>query len=287
MTKSPFFSIVIPTFNSERYLPKCLESLSCQTVQDFEVIVVDKQSADSTLEIIHSSNLPGLKVLSQVTTSLPEALDEGFSASNGTLLCWLNSDDAYARPDALMIIQQKYNDHPGTSRFLYGSHLCINEKSDIVSMNTSHWPSSRYERAIGGLNLCTGALFFSRNLYASFGGFGNRYKLAFEYVLIDFLFLHGQPIFVPCYVHAYRIHPNQLSQQSCDLLDYECRKISAILPSPSNAAILLWFCKRVIARLLYSNPIQRKRWHGKPLLKYWKRHNVRPKHQLNTQSLIS
>jgi glycosyltransferase involved in cell wall biosynthesis len=279
MKKAPFLSIVIPTFNSEQYLPQCLASLVSQTIQDFEIIVVDKQSSDATLEIIDSYNLPDLQVLSQVTNSLPEALDEGFRASKGTLLCWLNSDDAYARPDALEIIQKNYIKHPRSDRFIYASHLCINDESNIISLNTSHWPTSQYERALGGMNLCTGALFFSQNLYKSLGGLGKQYKLSFEYVLIDFLFLNGKPVFVPCYVHAYRLHGNQLSHQSSDIMESECLEISAMLPQPNNAAILVWFCKRVMARLLYSNPIQRRKWRGKPLAKYWREHDIKSQHQ--------
>jgi len=268
MENPPFFSIVIPTYNSEKYLPQCLASLACQTMQDFEVIIVDKQSSDSTLKIIYSSQLPGLRVLSQGTTSLPEALDEGFNKSRGTVLCWLNSDDAYARPDALKIIQKSYIKNFKDTRFIYASHLCVDEYSYIISMNTSHWPTSRHERAMGGLNLCTGALFFSRNLYKKFGGFGSSYGLGFEYILLDYLFLHGDPIFVPCYVHAYRIHKYQLSQVSSNLMSSECYEISAMLPSPSMIGKLLWFCKRIVARLLYSNPFQRRKWHGKPLIDY-------------------
>jgi len=273
MQQVPFFSIVIPTFNSERYLPQCLSSLAGQTFQDFEVIVVDKHSSDATLEIICSSQLPGLQILNQTTTSLPEALDEGFAAAKGILLCWLNSDDAYARPDALLLIQQEYLKCNEGNSFVYASHLCIDEDSAIISLNSSHWPTSRHERALGGLNLCTGALFFSRELFRSFGLFGTRYKLSFEYVLIDFLFLHGKSVFLPCYLHAYRIHMNQLSHQSCALLDSECREITRLLPPPSNAGVFLWFCKRVLARLLYSNPLQRQVWYGKFLDEYWNAHD--------------
>lgn len=47
----PTFSIVIPTLNEEKFLPKLLESLTTQTVKDFEVIVVDGQSKDKTVAV--------------------------------------------------------------------------------------------------------------------------------------------------------------------------------------------------------------------------------------------
>jgi glycosyltransferase involved in cell wall biosynthesis len=273
MASTPFFSIVVPTFNSEAYLYQCLSSLAGQTLNDYEVIVVDKQSTDQTLGIVRSFNLPILTIISQSSASLPEALDEGFNISKGTLLCWLNSDDAYARPDALELIHKKYLKCANNSYcFVYASHLCINDDNLITSLSSSHWPTSRYERALGGLNLCTGAIFFSRKLFDSFGGFGARYKLSFEYRLIDFMFLHGSPLFVPVYIYAYRLHLNQLSRQSHDLMTFECSDISALLPSPSVVGFFIWLFKRALVRLLYSNPFQRTFWFGRTLLEYWEAH---------------
>jgi glycosyltransferase involved in cell wall biosynthesis len=44
----PIFSIVIPAFNEEKFLPRCLESLKNQDFKDFEIIVVDNNSPDKT-----------------------------------------------------------------------------------------------------------------------------------------------------------------------------------------------------------------------------------------------
>lgn len=49
ISNKPFFSIIIPCFNEEKYLPLLLEDLSCQTNQDFEVIVIDGKSSDKTV----------------------------------------------------------------------------------------------------------------------------------------------------------------------------------------------------------------------------------------------
>ena len=49
LMKKPFFSIIIPTLNEEKYLPHLLADLAKQTFQDFEVIVIDGQSTDQTV----------------------------------------------------------------------------------------------------------------------------------------------------------------------------------------------------------------------------------------------
>lgn len=51
--RSVYFSIIIPTLNEEKYLPKLLKALSSQTYRDFEVILVDGNSDDKTVEVFH------------------------------------------------------------------------------------------------------------------------------------------------------------------------------------------------------------------------------------------
>lgn len=50
----PLVSICIPTYNSELYLERTLNSIKCQTYPNIEVIIVDNKSTDSTFEIIKS-----------------------------------------------------------------------------------------------------------------------------------------------------------------------------------------------------------------------------------------
>lgn len=66
MATKPFFSIIIPALNEEKYLPKLLGDLSIQSYRDFEVVVVDGGSKDKTVVLARSfsEKLPRLTVLS-------------------------------------------------------------------------------------------------------------------------------------------------------------------------------------------------------------------------------
>ena len=48
----PEISVIVPVYNSEKYLSKCLESLVNQTFQDIEIICIDDGSTDKSLEIL-------------------------------------------------------------------------------------------------------------------------------------------------------------------------------------------------------------------------------------------
>ena len=52
MINNPLLSIIIPVYNSERFLKECLDSVLSQSFSDFEVIVVDDGSTDSTCDIL-------------------------------------------------------------------------------------------------------------------------------------------------------------------------------------------------------------------------------------------
>lgn len=47
----PFFSIIIPVYNVEKYLPECMESILNQSFTDYEIILVNDGSTDNSLEI--------------------------------------------------------------------------------------------------------------------------------------------------------------------------------------------------------------------------------------------
>lgn len=89
-------SIVIPTKNEEKYLPKLLESIKKQTFTDYEVIVSDNESKDRTIEIAKEY---GCKI---VKGGLPgKARNKGSEAASGSLLLFLDSDTELDVPDFL------------------------------------------------------------------------------------------------------------------------------------------------------------------------------------------
>lgn len=91
MTK---LSLVIPALNEEKFLPHLLTSLTKQTKQDFEVVVVDGSSKDRTVEIAQSfcSKLSSLKVIVSEKAGLPLQRNLGARATNGEWLLFIDAD---------------------------------------------------------------------------------------------------------------------------------------------------------------------------------------------------
>lgn len=87
-------SIIIPAYNAEKYLSKCIESVITQTYKKLEIIVVNDGSTDNT-EYIACSYIKDsrVKVFNKKNGGLSDARNYGISKSNGTYLFFLDSDD--------------------------------------------------------------------------------------------------------------------------------------------------------------------------------------------------
>jgi len=86
-------SIIIPTLNEEKFLPKLLESLTVQTVKDFEVIVVDGSSKDKTVELAYTflQSFPNWRLLSAVERVFRYSAIWGTKGRRG-LACVIDAD---------------------------------------------------------------------------------------------------------------------------------------------------------------------------------------------------
>lgn len=93
--ETPKVSIVVPCYNVEQYLEKCLESLIKQTFKDIEIILVNDGSSDSTPEIINEfSKLDArIKVITQENQGLSSARNNGVNKANSEYITFIDSDD--------------------------------------------------------------------------------------------------------------------------------------------------------------------------------------------------
>jgi glycosyltransferase involved in cell wall biosynthesis len=89
----PLVSVLIPAFNSEKYLAQAIESILAQTWLNREIIVVDDGSKDCTLEIAKSYEARGVKIFSQSNKGASAARNLAYAHSKGDYIKFLDADD--------------------------------------------------------------------------------------------------------------------------------------------------------------------------------------------------
>lgn len=90
MKKALTVSVIIPAYNEEGYIARCLDALRKQTVLPDEIIVVDNNSTDSTYEIV--ARYPEVTLVSESVQGLYAARAAGMNIATGDILCRIDAD---------------------------------------------------------------------------------------------------------------------------------------------------------------------------------------------------
>jgi glycosyltransferase involved in cell wall biosynthesis len=96
-TKPPSISVVIPSFNCAAYLEESVNSVLSQSLQNFEIIIVNDGSTDSTLEVANhlAQNDSRIKVLSHKNSKQGKTRNAGVAEAKGTYIAFLDGDDIW------------------------------------------------------------------------------------------------------------------------------------------------------------------------------------------------
>lgn len=112
--KTPLISVIIPVYNAEKYIEKCLKSVCEQSFDDYEVIVVDDGSRDSSPMIADNfaKDYNYLSVIHQENGGVIKARKTGVKNANGLYILNLDSDDWLLKDHLIKIAEEIYKNHP-------------------------------------------------------------------------------------------------------------------------------------------------------------------------------
>ena len=88
-------SVIIPVYNAEKYLDKCLESLENQTLEGIEIVCVNDGSKDNSLEVLnrHAEKDKRIKVINQKNAGVSAARNKGIRTARGKYITFVDADD--------------------------------------------------------------------------------------------------------------------------------------------------------------------------------------------------
>lgn len=186
----PKFSIIIPLYNKAPYVRKALESVVSQTYKDWECIIVDDGSTDSSADIcedfvkaltpllVHS-----IRLIKQPNSGVSAARNNGVAASKGEYICFLDADDWW-EPTFLEEMDKLISAYPDAglyaTNYIYykpgKTHVALTLKTGYIN-----YPQSYYQS--GAMPVWTGAACMPRKVFDEMGGFPLGVKLGEDFLL--------------------------------------------------------------------------------------------------------
>jgi len=90
---SPKVSVILPAFNAAAHLGKAIDSILSQSFVDFELIIVNDGSTDTTREVLAQYEDPRIKVIHQENLGLPKALNKALAVTQSPYIARQDADD--------------------------------------------------------------------------------------------------------------------------------------------------------------------------------------------------
>lgn len=132
MTKHGF-SIIIPCYNVEKYVEKCIDSIISQDYEDYEIIAINDGSTDKTLEILNKKfrNDSRITIVNQQNKGLSEARNIGISKAKKEYIVFVDSDDYFGSEKTLSLINEGII-RSNCDILVYGNHKVDNDMGTCV-----------------------------------------------------------------------------------------------------------------------------------------------------------
>ena len=127
----PKISVIVPVYNTEKYIEKCLKSLDDQTMKDFEVVIVNDGSKDESERAIKNymrRTRMNIKYLKKENGGLASARNYGVERASGEYISFLDSDD-YLDKDTFYLLEQYIDKDIDLIKFKMKT---VNEKEEVL-----------------------------------------------------------------------------------------------------------------------------------------------------------
>ena len=216
--KHPLVSIITPTFNHEKYIGTCIESVLNQTYQNWEMIIIDDGSTDKTGYEVARYNENRIRYVKQENLGiwkLSETYNKALNMSNGDLIAILEGDDAW--PNFKLEEQVKIFEKNNIV-LCWGRKNTINDKNEIIAFDFSleNYRNMPQEEIIRNLIIgnfiqpCT--VMIDKNALLSIGGFlQDKNAPLVDYTTFLELSLKGRFYALDKVLGYWRLHKSQVT----------------------------------------------------------------------------
>lgn len=182
-------SLITVTYNSEKYLSHCIESVLHQDYPNIEYIIVDGSSTDKTLSIIDGYSNGIHKMLSEKDNGMYDAINKGLKMATGDIIGLLNSDDVLASKNVISRIVHCFHERGIDS--LYGDLVYV--EGEDTSKVHRYWKGAAYNRGSfhWGWMPAHPTFYLRREIVEELGGYETHYFSAADFEFMTrYLYKH-------------------------------------------------------------------------------------------------
>ena len=220
MTSHPAISIVIPLYNKASTIQHTISSVISQTIQNFELIIVDGNSTDGSFEIASQINDPRILLFKQRGKGISTARNQGVEKAKSDIVAFLDADDTW-EPNFLETILQLTEKYPNAG--MYGTAFAVcrnNNPLRTVSLDTDKDGAllsyfSDFTEA-GHPIIITSAFSVRKSAFLAVGGYSDSLRVGEDHDLFGKLALHYPVAYSPKICSRY----NLASENNTDTVDY-------------------------------------------------------------------
>ena len=185
----PNISIITVVKNRQDEISQCLRSVESQLYRDFEHIIIDGKSTDSTLNIINANRSDKVSLLSESDKGLYDAINKGILLAKGNVIGLLHSDDIFINKNILSDVSDVFLKNPHID-VLYGNLIYYSKNLNKVIRK---WKAGEFNpRKIKmGWMIPHPTMFVRREVYQEIK-YDTKYKISSDYDLILRLLLKNK-----------------------------------------------------------------------------------------------
>jgi glycosyltransferase involved in cell wall biosynthesis len=205
-------SVVMAAYNGERYIEESVRSILGQTLENFEFIIVDDGSTDSTFNKLQQIGDPRLRIIRQSNQGQTSALIAGIQHAKGDLIARLDDDD-YSLPNRLMSQLKFMEAHPKVS--LCGSRFQELHRGRLVAQRVPFvQTNTEIKRIMSFYNpFAHSSVMFRHDAYFKVGGYSKKYTISMDYDLWLRLMDVGEVCNIDEAFTVIRLHNNSVSMK--------------------------------------------------------------------------
>jgi len=248
----PLISVLLSAYNAEKYIKEAIDSVLLQTYSNFEFIIIDDGSTDSTLDIIKKYHDPRIKIHTQANIGLARSLNVAAKLSKGKFLARQDADDI-SLPNRFEKQINLFKKNPDL--VLVGADtIWIDRFGKPLGKTSASLTKKSAINKIFSLSspYVHGSLMFSRNAFENIGGYSENYITSQDFdLIVRMSLLDNEFSAIPETLYKLRIHPKSVTSKKWILQiknGIKCAKfINTQYSSPiSLSSILLFVLKKTI-----------------------------------------